>query len=185
MNGRQSIAAGHSASQGGAPIRASRFFSPAACAGFSLIELIVVITVSVIIGYFVVRTFQPRDAIALQQAERLRDDLRHVQMLAMMWGQPLRVTTAAASYSVGCVTAGASPCNVNPVIDPATGRPYAVNLEPVLTIAGPGFTLDLDELGRPKNGAALIAANATYTINGASIARTVTVAPLTGFATAQ
>ena len=106
-------------------------------------------------------------------------------MLAITWNQPLRVTAAAGNYSVSCVTAGASPCNVSPVLNPATGQPYLVALEPGISLAGPGFSLDLDALGRPKNGASLIAANATYTISGGTTARTVVVAPVTGFATAQ
>jgi hypothetical protein len=136
--------------------------------------------------FFTVRTFRPADAIALEQAERLRNDLRHAQMLAITWGQALRVTAAAGSYSVSCVTASAAPpCDVAPVIDPATRGAFLVTLEPGLTLAGPGFTLDLDALGRPRNGPALIAANATFTISGGSPARTVIVAPLTGFVTAQ
>ena len=138
-----------------------------------------------VLTFFAVRSYQPKEALALQQAERLRNDLRHVQMLAMTWNQALRVTATANNYSVSCVTAGASPCNVSPVVDPASGSPYVVNLEAGLSLAGPGYTLDFDALGRPKNGAALVAANATFTVSGASVARTVTVAPLTGFATAQ
>lgn len=144
-----------------------------------------VLAVLSIVVFFVVRSYQPQHAIALQQAERLRNDLRHVQMLAVTWNQALRVTAAANSYSVGCVTAGASPCDVSPVIDPANGRPYLVTLEAGLSLAGPGFALDLDALGRPKNGAALITSNATFTVSGGSVSRSVTVAPLTGFATAQ
>jgi hypothetical protein len=107
-------------------------------------------------------------------------------MLAITWSQALRLNTAATTYSVSCVTASATPpCNAAPVIDPANGRPYLVNLEPGLDLAGPGFALDLDALGRPKNGAAFIAANATFTISGAGVARTVVVVPLTGFVTAQ
>jgi len=83
------------------------------------------------------------------------------------------------------VTAGAAPCAVSPVVNPATGQSYLVNLEPGLTLTGPGFTLDLDALGRPKNAAAFISANATFTISGSSTARTVVVAPITGFVTAQ
>jgi prepilin-type N-terminal cleavage/methylation domain-containing protein len=171
--------------QRGAPSGRAPFFFPAACRGWSLLELVIVLTVAAVLALFAVRTFQPKEALALEQAERLRNDLRHMQMLAITWGQPLRLTTAASSYSVGCVTAGAAPCNVTPVIDPATGASYLVNLESGLTLTGPGFTLDMDALGRPKNGAALIAASATFTISGASVARTVVVAPLTGFATAQ
>jgi prepilin-type N-terminal cleavage/methylation domain-containing protein len=153
--------------------------------GWTLIELVVVLVVSSIVVYFVVRSFQPKEALAMQQAERLRNDLRHAQMLAITWGQALRIDTAATSYSVSCVTLSVNPpCNAAPVIDPATGRPYVVNLESGLDLVGPGFTFDLDALGRPKNGAGF-AAIATFTISGASVARTVVVAPLTGFVTVQ
>jgi type II secretory pathway pseudopilin PulG len=159
---------------------------PRPCGGWTLVELVVVLAVSAIIVYFVVRSFQPKEAVALQQAERLRSDLRHMQMLAITWGEALRLNTAATSYSVSCVTAGVNPpCNAAPVIDPATGRPFQVDLESGLDLAGPGFTLDLDALGRPKDGAAFIVANATLTISGASVPRTVVVVPLTGFVMAQ
>jgi hypothetical protein len=56
-------------------------------------------------------------------------------------------------------------------------------VEPPLALAG--ADLYFDPLGRPKNGAALIAANATFTITGGSVARTAELTPLTGFVTAQ
>lgn len=170
---------------GAPPLAAPLFFALRRVGGWSFLELTIVLAVLSILTYFAVRNFYSQEAIALQQAERLRNDLRHVQMLAITWNQPLRVTATAGSYSVSCVTAGASPCNAVPVINPATGQPYAVNLEAGITLAGPGFNLDLDALGRPKNGASLIAANATYTISGGTTARAVVVAPITGFATAQ
>ena len=170
---------------GALPLAAPRFFSPRGSAGWSLIELVVVMAVLAIVIFFVARSYQSPQAIALMQAERLRNDLRQVQALAMTWNQPLRVTTAATSYSVACVTAGASPCNVAPVNNPATAQPFLVSLESGMTLAGPGFDLDLDTLGRPKNGANLIVANATYTLTGGSVVRTVVVTPLTGFVTAQ
>ena len=170
---------------GAQPLAAPLFFAPRGVAGWSLLELVIVLAVLSVLIFFAVRSYQPQEAIALQQAERLRNDLRHIQMLAITWNQPLRVTTAAGSYSVSCVTAGVSPCNVNPVVNPASGQPYLVTLESGMTLAGPGFSLDLDTLGRPKNGAALIVANATFTISGGSAARSVVVAPVTGFVTAQ
>jgi len=170
---------------GAPPLAAPRFFVPRVCAGFSMLEITVVVVIAAIMVFFAARTFQPKEALALQQAERLRNDLRNVQMLAITWSQPLRITTAAGSYSISCVTAGAAPCNVSPVVNPASGQSYLVNLEPGLTLTGPGFTLDLDALGRPKNAAAFISANATFTISGSSTARTVVVAPITGFVTAQ
>src|SRR5687767_6124634 len=140
---------------GAPPLAAPRFFARR-CAGWSLIELAVVLAVMAALIFFTVRSYQPKEALALQQAERLRNDLRHVQMLAITWNQPLRVTATAGNYFVSCVTPGASPCNAVPVINPASGQPYAVNLESGITLAGPG-TLDLDALGRPSNGV-------TYTI---------------------
>jgi type II secretory pathway pseudopilin PulG len=169
---------------GAQPLAAPRFFSPRGLAGWTLFELVVVMAVLSIVTYFVVRSYQPKEALAVQQAERLRNDIRNIQMLAVSWTQALRITTAANNYSVSCVTAGASPCNVSPVVNPATGQPYVVTLEPDLTLAGPGFNLDLDTLGRPKNGANFTVANATFIITGASTARTVVVAPITGFVTA-
>jgi prepilin-type N-terminal cleavage/methylation domain-containing protein len=171
---------------GAQPLAAPRFFCQRRSSGWTLIELVIVLAVLAIITYFVVRAFQPKDALALQQAERLRNDLRQMQMLAITWGQALRLNAAATNYSVSCVTASASPpCNAAPVINPANGRPFLVALEPGLDLAGPGFALDLDALGRPKNGAAFIPANATFTITGAAAPRTVVVTPLTGFVTAQ
>lgn len=169
---------------GAPPLAAPRFFARRG-AGWSLIELAVVLAVMAGLIFFTVRSYQPKEALALQQAERLRNDLRHVQMLAITWNQPLRVTTTANNYSISCVSAGASPCNASPVVNPANGQPYVVALEPGLSLAGPGFSLDLDALGRPKNGGAFIAANATFTISGANTARTVVMVPLTGFVSAQ
>jgi prepilin-type N-terminal cleavage/methylation domain-containing protein len=154
-------------------------------AGWSLIELSIVLAIAAVLIFFAVRSFRPQEAIAMQQAERLRNDIRSVQTLAITWNQALRVTTAAGSYSISCVVGGPAPCNATPVVNPASGQPYLVNLEPGLTLTGPGFTLDLDALGRPKNGANFIAANATFTISGGATARTVVVVPLTGFVTAQ
>jgi type II secretory pathway pseudopilin PulG len=172
---------------GAPPLAAPRFFVPRRLAGWSFLELVIVLGVLAILTFFAVRNFYSQEAIALQQAERLRNDLRHVQMLAITWGQPLRLTATAGNYFISCVTLGAGPCNAvpAPVVNPATGQPYSVNLEPGITLAGPGFNLDLDALGRPKNGASLLAANTTYTISGGTTARSVVVAPVTGFVTAQ
>ena len=170
---------------GARPLAAPRFFVPRRCAGWSLLELSVVLAIAAVLIFFTVRGYQPKEAIALQQAERLRNDLRHVQLLAITWNQPLRVSTTANNYSIGCVSAGASPCDVDPVVNPVSGQPYLVALESGLTMAGPGFSLDLDALGRPRNAAALIAANATFTISGGTATRTVVVAPVTVFVSAQ
>ena len=173
----------------GAPTRAPRLFlSPAA--GWTLVELVIVLVILGILTFVVVRSLQPAQAQALQQAERLRDDLRRMQTLAMSWNQSLRLTIVAgppASYFVSCVSATATPpCNgAAAVSDPGRAGPFQVQLPSELGLSGPGFTLDVDTLGRPKNGAALIAGNATFTITGGGPARTAVVTPLTGFVSAQ
>jgi prepilin-type N-terminal cleavage/methylation domain-containing protein len=166
-------------------MRAPRFFS-----GFTLLELVIVLGILSILVYVVVRSLRPGEAMALQQAERLRDDLRHMQVLAMTWNQPLRLNVVSgppASYFVSCASGSATPpCNgAAAVSDPGRAGPFQVELPSELGLTGPGFTLDVDTLGRPKNGAALIATNATYTISGGGPVRTTVVTPLTGFVTAQ
>ena len=158
----------------GAPYSAPRFFSRKA-AGWTLFELTIVLVVAAGMVFFAVRTFRPAEALALEQAERLRNDLRQAQMHAITWGQALRVTIpSATSYSIACVTAGTPPC------DAAT----VVALEQGLILAGPA--LDFDTLGRPVSGGSLITANAVFTISGGGgVSRTVTIAPVTGFGIAQ
>jgi len=170
----------------GAPIRVPRFFSwRRSGGGWSFVELVMIIAIAAVLAAVTVMRFRPLDEQSYQQADGLRNDLRHMQMLAITWGQPLRLTAAALSYSVACVSAGAVPCNASPVIDPASGKPFSVTLQTGLTLAGPGFSLDYDALGRPKNGASLTSANSTFTISGGASAASVVVSPTTGFTLVQ
>jgi type II secretory pathway pseudopilin PulG len=184
--------------KGAPPSRAPRFFLPVAEVGWTLVELVVVLGVAAIIAFFAVRTWQPKEALALEQAERLRNDLRHIQMLALTWNRPLRLIAGANSYQVCCLDAAMAACltalplpppapcaTPDPVFDPGRGSPFKVDLEPGLSLAGPAFALNFDTLGRPSDGAAPLVGNTDFTINGASVARTVVVAPITGFAVVQ
>jgi prepilin-type N-terminal cleavage/methylation domain-containing protein len=180
---------------GAPPLAAPRFFSPVACRGWSLLELSVVLIVIGILLYFAVRSFQPKDALALQQAERLRNDVRRVQMLALTWNRPLRLVAGGGSYQVCCLDSAMTACLTapqpapcsppDPITDPGNGRPFLVTLESGLALAGPGAPLNFDGFGRPKDGATLIPGTVTFTISGGSVDRTVVVAPITGFVTAQ
>ena len=150
-----------------------------------------VVVIAAVLVYMSVRFLAPLEAQAFQQAERLRNDVRHIQMLALTWNQPLRLTVATSTrYEVCCLnaamtacTTGAAPCGANPVVDPATGRSFRVDLESGLTVSGTS-PLEFDKLGRPCNGAALRTAAVTLTIGGSS-ARNVVIAPITGFASVQ
>lgn len=159
----------------GAPHGVPRFIF--AAGGWTIAELVMVLVVVAVLGTLAVLRFRPLEVQSLQQAERLRNDLRHAQMLALTWGRPLRLTSAPGSYSVGCVSAGTAPCNVNPVIDPATGQPFSVTLETGLTLGGPA-TLDFDAIGAPS-------AAATFTVSGGGATRNVLVTPVAGLASVQ
>jgi Tfp pilus assembly protein FimT len=163
------------------------------CGGWSLPELVMVIVIVAALSYTAIQVFRPREVQSINLAERFRDDVRHAQMLAVNWGRPLRLTVAATTYSVSCVTAGAAPCDFSPVFDPNTGQAFSFSLvsppsgtlQEGFTLAGPA-TVDFDALGRPRTGAgALITANSDYTISGGAVARVVRVAPITGFASLQ
>jgi Tfp pilus assembly protein FimT len=180
---------------GAPPLAAPRFFSPRAGAGWSLFELVIVLAVLSVLMYFGVRSFQPKEAIALQQAERLRNDVRHVQMLALTMNKSLQLKRVGAApaacptatyWVIDCTLAAPDPCTGapnTPIVNPATGQNYCATFEPGLALAG--GNLHFDPLGRPKNGANLSVANATFTITGGSVARTVVVTPITGFVSAQ
>jgi prepilin-type N-terminal cleavage/methylation domain-containing protein len=155
--------------------------------GFTLIELVMVIVVVSILGVVVLtRYHEPAETAVSIEADRLGRDIRHVQLLAMTWGQTLRLTMAGTSYGVTCASGSATPpCNgALPVNDPAitdqSGNPaFTRTLQSGITVAG--AALDLDALGRPVSGGVLINGDTTYTLTGGSETSTVTAARLTGF----
>lgn len=157
---------------------------PGRIAGFTLIELtMVMVIVSVFGAVAVARYYQPTDITATIEADHLARDIRHMQRLAMTWGQTLRLTAAGTSYTVTCASGSVTPpCNgVLPVNDPAvtdeTGNPaFTRTLKEGVSVTG--AALDIDALGRPVSGGALLNGDTIYTLTGGS---TVTVARLTGF----
>jgi prepilin-type N-terminal cleavage/methylation domain-containing protein len=145
--------------------------------GFTLIELVMVMAVvGVIAAYAVVNNLASGAYTLRSQAESLASNLRHAQAMATTRGRSLRVSLTAGtngSYSVSCVTAGTTPCDSSPVLDPATGTSFAITVQKGVSIAGPA-TLDIDNFGKPS-------AAATYTLTYGGSTFTVTVAPLTGY----
>ena len=150
--------------------------------GFTLVELIMVIVVIGIISVYAVMRGAPTATATLpSQTQQLASDIRHTQLLATTWGKSLRFSITAGvngSYSVSCVTAGAAPCNISPVIDPATGTSFhrtVKNGAELIVASGPA-TLDFNSLGQPS-------AAASYTLTDGSHPDTIAVAALTGFVT--
>jgi len=143
--------------------------------------MVVVMLLAAILMAVTATRWNATDATAPYQADLLARNIRHMQMLAMSWGQSLRLTTAGSSYSVACVTLGAAPCNTNPVIDPASGAAFSEILVNNVTLAG--AAIDIDSLGRPVGGGVLLSTNRVYTLTAGAQTWSVTVAPLTGFTT--
>lgn len=148
-------------------------------AGFTLIELIMVIVVLGIVStYAVMRSGTPTEVTLPSQAETMASNIRHVQTLATTWGRSLRISVATGangSYSVSCVTVGASPCNTSPVINPATGGTFSVSLQKNVVLGGTA-TLDFNSLGQPTTAA-------SYSLSSGSSTKTVSVAALSGYVT--
>lgn len=150
--------------------------------GFTLIELVVVLMVlGVLSVYAAMRNSSPAAYTLRSQAEKMASDLRHVQSLATTWGRSLRITIvpgANGSYSVSCVTAGTSPCDTSPVLNPTTGSAFTVSLQQGVALAGPTTALEIDSLGKPN-------AAATYVLSvpDTTASKSVAVAALTGFIT--
>jgi prepilin-type N-terminal cleavage/methylation domain-containing protein len=146
-------------------------------AGFTLVEMVVVMLLAAILVAVTATRWDATDATAPSQADLLARNIRHMQMLAMSWGQSLSLTAAGSSYSVACVTTGVAPCNVSPVIDPASGQAFSVTLSNGVTIGAASTTID--SMGRPVP----VTTSTTYTLNAGASTWTVSVAPLTGFTT--
>lgn len=152
--------------------------------GFSLIELVMVIVLVSVLAVYAVAKWPSDGELKLPtQASLLANHIRHIQALAMHWGQPLRLTVSSGGYSVSCVSASASaPCNNSPVIDPVTHQAFNISLESGVSLTG--ANTDFDTLGRPVSGGTMITSTParTFTLTADGVSQAVTLEPLTGFA---
>ncbi len=151
--------------------------------GFTLIELIITM---ILIGILSAAVMTNINAMAQHsvttQADQLRRNLSHIQLLAISQGKRLRLTADTTSYTVtSCAISSCS--GTNPVVtDPTTGLPFIVPLTDGVTLSD--STLDFDSLGRPQLDGSLITDNParTYTLSGSGNCVDVSVLPITGFA---
>ncbi len=149
---------------------------PKSVAGFTLVEMVMVIVLLAVMSVFVVmKSVSPADVTLPSQAQKMATDLRHAQTLASTWGTSLTVSAGGSVYSVSCLTvSGSAPCNASPVIDPASGAAFNVGLQQGATFISPtSATLTFNSLGQP--GAA-----ASYTLSSGSSTSTVSVTATTG-----
>ncbi|MFM7024731.1 MAG: Tfp pilus assembly protein FimT/FimU [Limnohabitans sp.] len=151
--------------------------------GLTLIELVaVVVVIGILSGFAAVRYSARYEQSLVMQADRLRRNLAHAQVLAISQSQRLQFTASGSQYSVqqcsnvACSTTAA-------LIDTSTGSAFAVTLDDGAVVSSPVSFL-LDNLGRPATASGLIATApaATLTLQLGGKTRSVRVAPLTGFA---
>ena len=158
-------------------------------AGFTLIELVVVMLLVSTIAIVVLQRVQPTENNMPVQADQLARDIRHMQTIAANWAAPLRLTATATGYSVACISGPTPPCNGVAVIrDPAPrdGQNFQVQL--LTGIVSSATTLNVDIYGRPctapcTSGANVQTTATTFTLTGGGRTSTVTVRPLTGHIT--
>jgi type II secretory pathway pseudopilin PulG len=159
--------------------------------GFSYLEMVVLLVIVSIVTVAAVANMTPPGVGTVSaQSHRLARDIRHMQVLAQTWGRSLQLTAVPGvngTYSVSCVTSGAAPCDVSPVLDPVTGQGFAGALQQGVTLAVSGTDSNpkiLDFQGRPlKSDGTLSTATGTYTLTIATETVTVAVAPITGMVT--
>lgn len=156
--------------------------------GFTVVELVtVIVLVGILSAYVVIKKASQADVTLPSQAQLLAADLRHAQALASTWGKTLMVTMSSTGYNVSCkttVVAGPGPCNVSPVIDPATNQGFNGTIQKgvSLSVSPTATVLYFDGLGRPVDSAGvLLASDVVYTLTAPSTAnQTVTVGATTG-----
>lgn len=158
-------------------------------AGFTVVELIIVVVVlGIISAYAIMKTVSPGVATLPSQAQTMANDIRHAQSLAYTGGKSLRLLLVGSNqyavYSCVANTAGTILCNTtstDPIMDPATGQQFIGTLQKGVTLSVLSGTspLDFNSLGQPS-------ANVAYCLkipgnSGSTCDEAVSVAALTGY----
>lgn len=164
------------------PVRQPRLIRPSwRAGGFTILELVVVITIAGVLAAVVSVNWQSSAAYTIgTQADRLASRLRHVQALASSSQELLRVTPNANGYTVTCQsTNGSTLCaSVGATVrDPATGELLNITLDDGVTLSG--TPLDFDTWGRPLSGGALITSARNFVLTGGGKTFTVSLTPVT------
>ena len=147
-------------------------------AGFTLIELVVVMLLLGVLTAWVSMRASTTDMDVITQAEQLAADIRYTQSLSMSRGQRYRVNFTASSYLITDMSGAAQ-------AHPGTGLRAPISLgTTVLSGYNPTLTnnyVAFNSSGVPYISAtAILAGVATLTLTGSGNTNQVSVAPDTG-----
>lgn len=85
---------------------------------------------------------------------------------------------------MSCVNSpGPAPCDVSPVLDPATNKPFNVVLQSGLTLSSSSAVTDFDSLGRPVSAGSIISTTParTFTLTAGVSTRNIVLSAITGY----
>ena len=155
--------------------------------GFTLIELVIMVVIIGTLSAVLVLNFNSQNMHSVTvQADELRRDLSHLQLLAISGQGRLQLTVTANSYAICAATV--TTCNAaSAIIDTSTGASFSTTLTDGATFTSGSGNYYFDSLGRPVTNAtsgALLPSTSSFQLNGVSRDKpvTVTVLPITGFA---
>lgn len=163
---------------------------PSRLGGFTVVELVITMVLIGILSAVVANRIGAKGQHSVNvQADLLRRNLSHLQLLAISESVRLNLTVVSGGYTVS--SCSASDCT-GTVTDPATGAAFSVNVTANDDGSASGVTFTggigsyyFDSLGRPVSaatGATLLTGPSTFQLSGSGRAVTVTVQPITGFA---
>jgi MSHA pilin protein MshC len=139
--------------------------APRAVAGFTLIELIVVIVLmAILIGVASTRFFGQGAFEAPAFAQELASAARYAQKLAVVSGCPVSLAVTATGYALlqpATSACSGTPAMTRPVQHPASGEDFVATVPGGVAIGG-AATVTFSGGGIPSTGA-------TYTIGGQQV----------------
>ena len=151
------------------PPRTPHRVDAASAGGYTLVELVVVMTVAGILGAYIAPRFWNQQAFSDRgYADELAAALRDTQKAAVITGCPAQLTLAAASYAAAQQAASGSSCNPadtswsTPLLG-ADGSPIQ-DSAPASTTASPAGAFQFDTQGRLSSSPGTTITVGTHTI---------------------
>ena len=128
--------------------------------GYSLIELVVTITIAAILAAVAIPYFNQSDVDASWFSEQAKAAVRYAQRQAVAQRRTIYVNVDATAGISLCYNA--PPGCASPVLDLATGAAYAVGVPAGVTLGATNFSFN--GLGQPSAGTSFTAGSGTVTV---------------------